>query len=327
MENNHLQVNKITAQIRDFVNNSVIQKARMFSKKQEGAWNQFFAALDTIEDTCLAIQSFQEDSGDCFSKNPYLTTYGILQVLYTQQDAVNFLKTSLFGSTVKIDFKSSKYSELKKTRDIRGETIGHPVRSEKKGKESKYHNDEITSCTIDRLSLTKDGFEYMLWMHSKTEKKSVSFPNLVSQQDSYLSVELQLLLKTLQKQEKEHKSKFEGEKLSDLLSAKSIYEVNLIYGVQRKHHLAWPSFDYFHRQYKKIKKGIEARYEGFGKSFAIPGTEVIIEELDDIFFRLEKFKEVKKINTKDFEFYVDALDKTLKELERHLEEIDREFIL
>ena len=160
-----------------------------------------------------------------------------------------------------------KYSELQKIRQIRNETIGHPVKTKQKGRESQFQNDEITSCTLDRSSLTKDGFEYMLWMHSKTERKNVSFPKLIKQQDTYLSVELQLLLQELQKQEKEHKLKFKGNKLSDYLTTKSLYEVNLIYGVQWKDHLAWPSFDYFYNQYRKIKKGIEDRYEGFGNSF------------------------------------------------------------
>lgn len=71
MRNNQLHVNKITSQIQYFVNSSVIRKERMFFKKQDGIWDQFFVALDTIEDTCLAIQSFQVDSGDCFSKNSY----------------------------------------------------------------------------------------------------------------------------------------------------------------------------------------------------------------------------------------------------------------
>lgn len=316
-----------TSKIRDFVNDSVIKKTSIFAKKNDGDWTQFFAALDTIEDTSLAIKGFQIDSDKLFTEHPYIATYGILQALYIQQDAVNYLKAALFGVGKKIDFKNDRYIELMKIRNLRNETIGHPIKASKKGKGSKYENDEITSCTIDRSSINNEGFKYMLWMHSGTQTKHVKFKDVVSLQDSVLGMELNLILKELQKEEKAHKSKFKNEKLANFLKTKSLYEVKLIYGVRWDDHLAWPSFEYFYNHYKKARAGLESRYGKFGSITRIQGTELVIKKLDYVFSKLDGFRLSGRFEEYEFEVYVDALDTGLKELQIHLEQIDNEFLL
>jgi len=325
MENSKLKIEEVAIQIRNFFNDSTIKKTLVFLKKKDGDWNQFCAALDTIEDTCLAIENFLRDPNDLFVKNPYLSTYGLLQALFIQQDAANFLKISLFGSSKKIDWNNSKYAELAKIRQVRNETIGHPVKTQHKGRNSKYANDEITSCTIDRSSLTKDGFRYMLWMHSKTETKTIKFSEIIELQDKYLSAELESVLKEMQKEEKQHKTKFKGEKLGELLNKPSLYQVNLIYGFQWNDHLAWPSFDHYHELYKKIRNGLEDRFGKFGETIRIPGTHEVIKKLDFVFSKIETFKNTQKFENYELEVYIDALDAGLKELQTHLEETDREF--
>lgn len=322
--NKKITLREINSTIRDFVNNSTIKKTDIYSKKHSGYWNQFFVALDTIDDTCTAIENFQNNSIDCFIAHSYVETYGILQALFIQQDAVNFLKVSLFGERSKIIWHKS-YPELNNIRQIRNETIGHPIKKEQKTGKSKYIKDEITSCTIDRSSLSKTGFSYMLWMHSKTEKKSVNFTDTIDSQNKNLTRELEVIFKELQKEEEKHKSKFKNENLADLLSGKSLYQINLIYGVSWNDHLAWPSFDYYLNQYKKIRDGLEKHYGKFGTSLAIPGTAEVIKKLDYIFSKIEVFKSADPLNQQEFEIYVDALDAELEELKKHLQEIDREF--
>jgi len=320
-----LKIAEISHQIRGLFNNSTIKKTQVYSRKQSGDWNQFCAALDTIEDTCLAIENFQKDPNNFFIKNPYLATYGILQALFIQQDAVNFLKISLFGDSNKIDWKDKKYSELFKIRQVRNETIGHPVKKENNGKKSKYENDEITSCTIDRSSLSKNGFQYRLWMHSKTESKTIIFLDIISQQDKYLGNELEKVMEEIQKEEKAHKRKFKNEKLADLLTKPSLYQINLIYGVQWNDHLAWPSFNHYYELYKKIRKSLEGRYGKFGETLRIPGTEEVIKKLDYVFGKIETFKNIGNFENYELEVYIDALDAGINELKTHLVEIDQEF--
>lgn len=320
-----LKIESIAIQIRNLFNASTIKKTKVYSRKHDGDWNQFCAALDTIEDTCLAIENFQKYPNDLFIKNPYLATYGILQAFFIQQDAVNYLKTSLFGNNKKIDWGNKKYSELAKIRQVRNETIGHPVKTERKGRKSKYANDEITSCTIDRSSLSKDGFRYMLWMNSRTESKTIKFSEIIGLQDKYLGAELQSVMKEIQKEEKQHKAKFKGEKLAELLNRPSLYQINLIYGVQWNDHLAWPSFDHYYELYKKIKEGIENRYGKFGETLRIPGTEEVIKKLNFVFAKIETFKNIGRFENYELEVYIDALDVGINELKKHLSEIDKEF--
>lgn len=326
MSDNKLKITKINHQIRDLFNNSTIKKTQVYSRKQSGDWNQFCAALDTLEDTCLAIENFKKDPNDLFIKNPYLSTYGLLQALFIQQDAVNFLKISLFGISNKIKWKDERYSELSKIRQIRNETIGHPAKTENKGVgKSKYKNNEITSCTIDRSSLSKDGFKYILWMHSKTETKTIKFADIISQQDEHLGNELEKVVKEIKKEEKEHKAKFENEKLADFLNQPSLYQINFIYGVQWNNHLAWPSFNHYYGLYKKIRKSLEDRYGKFGETLRIPGTEEVIKKLDFVFSKIETFQKNGNFENYELEVYIDALGAGIDELKTHLIEVDQEF--
>ncbi len=326
MNNNKLKITEISYKIRKLFNNSTIKKTQVYSRKQSGDWNQFCAALDTIEDTCLAIENFQKDPNDIFIKNPYLSTYGLLQALFIQQDAVNFLKISLFGISNKIKWKDKKYSELFKIRQVRNETIGHPIKTENNGiNKSKYENDEITSCAIDRSSLSKDGFKYILRMHSKTESKMIKFVDIINQQDEHLGNELEIVMKEIQNEEKQHKEKFKNEKLADLLNKPSLYQINLIYGVQWNDHLAWLSFNHYHELYKKIKKSLEDRYGKLGETLRIPGIEEVTKKLDYVFGKIETFQKTGKFENYELEVYIDALGSGINKLKTHLAEVDQEF--
>ncbi|HTH93285.1 MAG TPA: hypothetical protein VL576_02295 [Candidatus Paceibacterota bacterium] len=315
---------EIVMKVRDLINDSTISKTKIFSRKKIGDWSQFFTALDTIEDTCLAITAFCKDSEILLEKNPYLVVYGILQTLFVQQDAVDFLKISLFGKDKGINWKDKKHLPLWEIRQIRNETIGHPVKTKKKGSDSKYENDEVTSCTIDRSSISREGFSYILWMSSKTHHRSVNFNEVIKLQDFYLSEELKIIMKEIEKEESVHKVKFKGEKLLDILNKPSLYKINLIYGLRWEDHLAWPSFDHYYERYKRIRNGIENRYGKFGETLRIPGTEEIVKKLDYIFSKIDGFKKI-QFDNYEFEVYVDALDSGLKELGNHLETIDQEF--
>ncbi len=185
-------------QIRKFIENSKIIKTRTISKR-DGTWNQLCSALDTIADTYQAIEKFLQSSNKWFLTNPYLITYGLLQALFIQQDAVSFLKVSLIGGN-EIDWKTT-HPKVNEIRQIRNETVGHPVQKKRKGKNSQYINNEISSCTIHRTSISKEGFGYVLYLHEKPEYKSVTFKEIIESQEKILQCELLELLKKLQDEE------------------------------------------------------------------------------------------------------------------------------
>ncbi len=279
--------------------------------------------MDTIDDTCLAISSFQKELSNLLIKNPHIAVYGLLQTLFVQQDAVNFLKISLFGHDKKIDWK--KNHELYKIRQIRNETIGHPIKTKQKGGKSSFVDDEITSCTVDWSSLDTEGFRYVLRRHSQPENKTIEFSKIIKVQNDCLSTELELVMKKLQKEEDKHKMKFEGKKLHDLIGESPLYQVSLIYGFRNCDNLAWLSFDYYYEIYKKIKKELEKRYGVFGETLRIPGTGEVVKKLDFVFSKIELFKNTGKYEYYDVVVYVDALVAGMNELQTHLVEIDKEF--
>jgi hypothetical protein len=111
------------------------------------------------------------------------------------------------------------------------------------------------------------------------------------------------------------------------MSESSMYELNLIYGIQRGDLLGWSSFDHFFKQYLKTRKGLEDRYGEFRSTLSIPGTKEVIEKLDYVFFKIETFKKIDAFENYELEVYIDALIAGIHELNDHLREIDEEFDL
>lgn len=99
----------------------------------------------------------------------------------------------------------------------------------------------------------------------------------------------------------------------------------MIYGVAWGDHLAWPSFDYYHKQYVAVKRGLDDRYGGLERSLNIPGTKEMLKKLDYIFSKLEIYKANQFTSEYEFEIHVDALIAGVEELKTHLKEIDTNF--
>lgn len=317
---------EICKDIRELFNNSVIKKTLVFWKRHDGDWNQFCAALDTIYSTSLAIEKFQSDSSDSFAENKYLLINGILQVLFVQQDAVNFLKTSLFDRDKGIDWEDDRCVELIKIRQIRNETVGHPVKTELKRNKSRYEKDEITSCTIDWSSVTKEGFSYFLWMSSKREERSVEFSKIIEQQDRILSLELWAIVEKMQNEENEHKAKFKGKNLAPLLSSSAIGEdVGFIHRAAWGDSLAWWCFLQYAAAFQDVREGLEDRYWKLEETLRISGTKLVIDKLSFIFSKIESFKNTDEFEAYEFEIYIDALERGIEELRYQLSSIDKEF--
>lgn len=122
-------IQQISNKIRDFLHGSTIAKTKIFLDKDKGYWNQLWSSLDTIKDTEIAVGSFVQIRSEVFQKSPYITTYGLLQALYIQQDAISHLKESIFAA--KIDWEK-EYPEIYLIRDVRNLTIGHPTKNNRK---------------------------------------------------------------------------------------------------------------------------------------------------------------------------------------------------
>ena len=153
----------------------------------------------------------------------------------------------------------------------------------------------------------------------------IKFVDIINQQDEHLGNELEIVMKEIQNEEKQHKEKFKNEKLADLLNKPSLYQINLIYGVQWNDHLAWLSFNHYHELYKKIKKSLEDRYGKLGETLRIPGIEEVTKKLDYVFGKIETFQKTGKFENYELEVYIDALGSGINKLKTHLAEVDQEF--
>ena len=103
------------------------------------------ASILTIEDCYYAFTEFLE--GTESHNNLYLNAYGILQMLYTQSDAIH----SLYNSATQ-EYKHSKAME--NIRESRNLSIGHPTNYKSSGKK----------CTsiISRPTMQNESFEFLI---------------------------------------------------------------------------------------------------------------------------------------------------------------------
>src|SRR5205809_356036 len=105
--------------IRDIVNSARRRHALLQDRQR---WLRLASAMDVIGDTQLAIRAYLDEPIKTIRSTgwSYLIVYGILQVLYVQQDAAKTLATCL-----NLPFELP--AEIVNTRDIRNDSIGHPT--------------------------------------------------------------------------------------------------------------------------------------------------------------------------------------------------------
>lgn len=309
------KVQDTSREVRDLLHDSSITKTEVFLKGSKGFWDQLWASLDVVDDTELAIEEFKNLSVEQFKCAPYIATYGLLQALYVQQDAVSHLKESLFGERIKWD---DQHPSVSFVRNVRNESIGHPSKQDRNPERVRKH------CVIDRSSLTPDGFSYSVWSSGNFERKSIGFSDLIAKQGQALQKELSIIKKRIMSKEDEHKKKFSGTPLSPMLPARDSH----IYAVLRKlafDELGKVMFVKKKEDYEKIKKELEKRYGPLNKSIQITGTRGLVEELDRIFLRIDELRNSEENVDIDLGIYADALVKRLQELKEHLDEVDEEF--
>ena len=114
--------------------------------KNSDNWNQICSSLDTIGDTLYSQQDYLDADYPDSDGLKYIFTYGLLQALFIQQDAMRHLSEA-FG------IKFELTDRLKEIRTLRNASIGHPTNHTIKG--ATYYN------YITRISLSKSGFTLM----------------------------------------------------------------------------------------------------------------------------------------------------------------------
>jgi len=196
-------ISKSMEMVRDKINETIIQNHLI---NNTGKWYQICSCMDVIEDTELAINSYNNNYNPKDDGDKYILLYGVLQAMFLQQDAVRYLMESLG-----IEFQQN--NELKAIRDIRNESIGHPTKRGK-GKKTTYH-------FIVRVGIDKNKFDIMTTFNDKrsSDFKSIDLTVLFKIQEETLILSLESVMKCLATLKKEIKMRFTGNKLVKLFKS------------------------------------------------------------------------------------------------------------
>lgn len=167
---------------------------------------QLVACLDVIEDAEYAIDAHTKHDRDDFG-SLYLATYGLLQALIIQQDAVGLLMTCLER---KYDPHTDR--RLKEIRDVRVRAAGHPSRTRPRSDRSaEYHS-------IARVSLSTEGFSMMSATGPNNSMEEISLARLKEEQQQAIGDALEALLAQLEREEEDHRALFRDERLAGYLA-------------------------------------------------------------------------------------------------------------
>jgi hypothetical protein len=186
-------------QIRDRIN-SRRKQHELISRVAD--WNKLCSALDVIGDTEFGLTAYLEhpaieDTGLC-----YLHVYGALQLLQTQQDAVEQVCRAL-------GVRPKASPKIPAIREVRSSAVGHPTAQQE---------DNVTKSNfIVRASLSQHGFSLMTVFSDDRQfiERQVSVPELVNQQREALAATLEEVIQTLDAAEMKHRETFRDERLTD----------------------------------------------------------------------------------------------------------------
>lgn len=196
--------------VRDHINTTRYQSSLI---SDSGNWNQICCSLDTIGDTLYAIDDYIEaDYPQQKTGLKYIFTYGVLQALFIQQDAISHLSEAF-----KIEYKHS--SKLKKIRMLRNAAIGHPTKQDRGTPDGQtYYN------YISRMTLSQKGFTLMRsYAQEKTEFVDIELFPIINDQLDEITSAYKIIANTLKEADKMHKEKFKDQLLVDIFHSSMGY--------------------------------------------------------------------------------------------------------
>lgn len=205
-----MNVDELEREIRGYINNPRKQHKLLGDSAQ---WNQLCSSLDVIGDTTHAVDSYEQIDWPIDIGQRYLLTYGLLQALFLQQDAVRDL-------CIVLNFPFKRDDVLDRIRRIRTTAVGHPTKTNKG-----------SSHFISQISMAKEGFT-LLSAYSDSRRdlfEEISVLDLIQRQRSSIERVLTKLLERLNNEEMAHKEKFKDQRLADLFPKTMSYHFTKIF--------------------------------------------------------------------------------------------------
>jgi len=163
------RISAIEQQIRDHVNEAGLYDR--YFRNHHDEWTALCVAMDTLGDTCLALEHYEEFGIGNRDGEKYLALYGLLQAIFLQEDSIRQLHQALLGTSLRPESESA-WMEI---RNLRNMTVGHPMKNDQAG---------IKRCFISRVSLCSTGFQLLVW-DKDTEETEFEDIELSSLYDRY----------------------------------------------------------------------------------------------------------------------------------------------
>lgn len=200
------RIDDLEESVRKYINTTRYQNDLLSDSDN---WNKICSSLDTIGDTLYSQQDYLEEEYPASVGLKYIFTYGLLQALFIQQDAMNHLSEA-FG------IKFELTDRLKEIRALRNASIGHPTKN--KSKEATYFN------YISRMTLSKKGFTLMRsYDQGHNEFVDVDIYSLVHDQLKDIEASYKLLDEKLKEADRVHREKYQDNLLADLFQSSISY--------------------------------------------------------------------------------------------------------
>jgi len=151
-------------------------------KELPDEWSMLCIAMDTLDDTGLALEHFERQGLGTGDGEKYLKLYGLLQGIFLQQDSIRHLHKALDAR----ELKPQSDTGWMKIRDLRNLTVGHPIDSS-----------GSKSCMISRVTIANNGFQLIVWNKAKKadEIETINFTVLYDQYKSEAIQHLETIYK------------------------------------------------------------------------------------------------------------------------------------
>ncbi|UUX97317.1 hypothetical protein [Aquabacterium sp. J223] len=264
------RITNLEGAVRDFINTGRHQGDLLKSRE---SWNQICSSLDVIGDTVLCIRDYVASPYPSSDGLKYIYTYGILQALFLQQDAVRHLSEAFAVS-------HPESPTLMRIRDIRNAAIGHPTKQNIK-KVNHYNY-------ISRVSLSKTGFTLLRSSpDDDTKFVDVDLTGIVEEQLRDIEVALSSVADKLKAADRLHREKFGGRLISDVFHSSTGY------------------------MFEKVGQGVHSSSQG-DRSFGLSMLESIEKMYSQFKAALEERRELSEYTRFDLDEYKHAIS-VLKE--------------
>lgn len=277
------------------------------------AWFQVAAALDTIEDAQLAIESYKTLKPANHGER-YLMLYGLLQAFILQQDAVAHLAQS-------VGVASKRPAVLDELRGIRNDVSGHPT---ERGPKTRFTTHTVVrwSLSVDRATIYSSNAS-----GDSLVERHVDMIALIDRQSIGIREQIGALVRDLEAQERTHMDTFAHRPLLALFPQTIAYTVSKVSeGLRDEGRDRWALANLEH-----LEAVVIAFREALVERGELPANEPMglqIAEIDHPMARLKSYlmgQDRTSFGKEDARVFLQNIDFQLERMRRFAAEVDGEY--